>query len=144
MDVRVKRQGCLGLKTLIEMDKLIVNDYHIIEELCSFIEKTNGRFEAEGNKTDDLVICLVIFAWMVSTEYFKEISETNLFESIKQQHSELTEEQFAYLGFYSNAVQEMTQIEQDENGDIWLYDTEINDFSDFQEKLAKYADLVYT
>lgn len=144
MDMRVKRQGCMGLKTLIEMDKLTVNDYNIIEELCSFIEKTNGRFEAENDKTDDLVICLVIFAWMVSTEYFKEISQTNLFESIKQHSAELTEEQFAYLGFYSNAVMESTVFEQDADGDIWMYDSDVNDFSSFQEKLSSYSNFVHT
>lgn len=144
MDMRVKKQGCMGLKTLIEMDKLLIRDHDILQELCSFEEKANGRFEASKNSTDDLVITLVMFAWIVSTEYFKEISETDLYKNIKEEYIDDVEEKLQALGFFSNAFTDTVQMEKDENGDIWFMDEGVRNFDQFQEKLASYANFYFS
>jgi hypothetical protein len=64
MSKTVKKVGCLNLKTMIEEDKLIFNDYEIISELTTFIQKHNS-FEAEDGCNDDLAMCLVIYAWII-------------------------------------------------------------------------------
>ena len=61
MSKTVKKVGSLNLKTMIEEDKLIFNDYEIISELTTFISKHNS-FEAEEGCNDDLAMCLVIYA----------------------------------------------------------------------------------
>jgi hypothetical protein len=61
MSKTVKKVGCLNLKTMIEEDKLFFNDYEIISELTTFIQKHNS-FEAEEGCNDDLAMCLVIYA----------------------------------------------------------------------------------
>ena len=39
MSVTVKKIGCANLKNIVEDDKLIFNDYEIISELTTFIQK---------------------------------------------------------------------------------------------------------
>ena len=60
MSKTVKQVGCSNLKTVIEDDKLLINDYDIISELTTFIQK-NQTFVAEDGCHDDLAMCLVIF-----------------------------------------------------------------------------------
>ena len=42
MSKTVKKVGCSNLKTLIEDEKVIFNDYDIISELTTFIQKHNS------------------------------------------------------------------------------------------------------
>lgn len=66
-----KRLGCSTLKSLIETDLMIINDLGIINELSTFVSKGTS-WEAEKNKHDDLVMCLVIFAWFTQQTMFDE------------------------------------------------------------------------
>ena len=88
MSKTVKKVGALNLKTLIEADKIIFNDYDIISELTTFISKSNS-FEADDGCNDDLAMCLVIYAWLVAQEYFKELTDQDvrkkLYEEQKNQ-----------------------------------------------------------
>lgn len=68
---KVKKLGCDTLKTLIETHNLEVFDSNIIEELGTFIAK-NRTFMADEGKHDDLVMCLVLFAWLTQQKVFKE------------------------------------------------------------------------
>ena len=87
MSKTVKKVGSLNLKTLIEEDKLIFCDYEIISELTTFISKRNS-FEAEEGCNDDLAMCLVIYAWLVQMDYFKELTDQDvrkrLYEKIRR------------------------------------------------------------
>jgi hypothetical protein len=75
--VTVKKLGCSILKSLIEQDKLIVEDEEIIKELLSFVAKYN-TFGADDGHTDDLVMCLVLFGWLTKQSYFKEITNIDI------------------------------------------------------------------
>ena len=87
MSKTVKKVGSLNLKTMIEEDKLIFNDYEIISELTTFISKHNS-FEAEEGCNDDLAMCLVIYTWLFQ-DYFKELTDQDvrkrLYEEQKNQ-----------------------------------------------------------
>ena len=72
MSPAVKRIGCANLKTLIEGDKLIVNDFDTYSELTTFVANKTS-FAAEEGTNDDLVMTLVIFAWATNQSYFREI-----------------------------------------------------------------------
>ena len=76
MTKAAKKIGCSNLKSLIEGDKLIIQDFDIISELSTFISKGKS-FEAEAGSTDDLVMCLVIFSWMANQRYFKELTDVD-------------------------------------------------------------------
>ena len=81
MSKTVKKIGALNLKALIEADKLLINDYDVIAELTTFIQK-NQSFEAEEGCNDDLAMCLVIFAWLVQQDYFREMTDQDVRKEI--------------------------------------------------------------
>lgn len=72
-----KRIGCANIKSIIEDSKIILNDYDIINELSTYIVD-GTTYNAEDGYHDDLVMCLVLFAWMVQQNYFKDVSNTDI------------------------------------------------------------------
>ena len=77
----VKRLGCSLMKSLIESYKLRVEDYSIITELSTFINKHNS-YEADEGYHDDLVMCLVLFSWMTNQPFFADLCNTNIKERV--------------------------------------------------------------
>jgi hypothetical protein len=120
MSKTVKRVGCSNLKTIIEDDKLVFNDYEIISELTTFIQK-NQSFEAEEGCNDDLVMCLVIFSWLIVQEYFKEMTENDVRKRIYEDQKEQIEQDMSPFGFIVDGIEnEKTFV--DNNGDRWFTD----------------------
>lgn len=101
----VKKIGCALLKTLIESDKLIVEDYQTIYELSRFAEKGKS-FEAEEGH-DDLVMCLVLFAWMSGQPLFKEMSRVDMRTSIFDDYSEQMSNNLVPFGIISTGKEEV-------------------------------------
>ena len=120
MSKTVKKTGCMNLKTLLEDDKFIINDYDIISELTTFIQKSNS-FEAEDGCNDDLAMCLVIFAWLVMQDYFKEMSDQDVRKRIYEDQRDQIEADMAPFGFISDGL-EGGESFIDENGDRWHMD----------------------
>ena len=54
---QLKRLGCSNLKNLIEENKLIIQDFDIINELSTFVAR-KGSYEATEGSHDDLAMCL--------------------------------------------------------------------------------------
>lgn len=111
----VKRIGCVNLKNLIDDDKLIINDFHVISELSSFISK-NGSFEADSDADDDLVMTLVMFGWLTSQKYFHSVTNENLKQTLmKDLPQQLQEIPLAAINNY-DGLQKPSYIE---DGDLW-------------------------
>lgn len=72
---QTKKLGCAILKRLIEEDKIILNDDRIIQELMTFISRSN-TFKADDGHHDDLVMTLVFFAWLSRQEYYADLIES--------------------------------------------------------------------
>lgn len=102
---QVKRVGCSSMKTMIENDKIILNDYDLINELSTFILH-NSSFEAEVGSHDDLVMCLVLFSWTTTQELFKEITNTDLRQRLKAEREKLIEEDMLPFGFVDDGSRE--------------------------------------
>jgi len=84
----VKASGCSFLKLLIEQDKLIINDKNTISELMTFI-KIKQSYQAESGKHDDLVIGLVLFAWLINQKLFQQmIEKDNFSEGMREREIE--------------------------------------------------------
>lgn len=79
---KVKTQGCLKLKTLIETDQIIVTDFDIISELSTFVLNKNKKFAAEAGYYDDTVSTMWLFAWLTAQPYFRDMSDLNLRERV--------------------------------------------------------------
>ena len=116
-----KKVGCSNLKTLIEDDKLLISDYEIISELTTFIQK-NQSFEADEGHNDDLVMCLVLFAWLAVQPYFREMTDNDVRKRIYDEHSNQIEQDMAPFGFLSNGLDEEESKFVDDNGDVWHLD----------------------
>lgn len=81
--VQTKRIGCTNLKTLIESDKLIVQDETTILELRTFI--SNGKsWEADEGNNDDLVTTLVLFAWLITQKSFINLIDQDIRKNLNE------------------------------------------------------------
>ena len=116
MSKTVKKVGSLNLKTMIEGDKVIINDYDIISELTTFISKSNS-FEAEEGCNDDLAMCLVIYAWLVAQDYFKELTDQDVRKRLYEEQKNQIEQDMAPFGFIDDGLDSDTFV--DAEGDRW-------------------------
>ena len=115
----VKKIGCSNLKQLIEDNKLIVEDFDIINELSTFIVK--GRsFEADAGCNDDLVACLFLFAWATDQTYFKELTDLDIRMTMMREQQDALEQDMAPFGFVVTGLEEENIGEViDEYGTRW-------------------------
>ena len=114
--VAVKRIGCSILKNLIEDSKLLIEDYSIIDELCSFVAKGDS-FEAEEGHHDDLVMTLVLFSWLTTHDYFKSITGSDIRKDLYESKIKLLEEEMTPFGFIETGLEENTFT--DDMGTVW-------------------------
>ena len=119
MSKTVKKVGCSNLKTLIEDEKILFNDYDIISELTTFIQKHNS-FEAEEGCNDDLAMCLVIYAWLVQQDYFKELTDQDIRKRIYEDQRDQIEQDMSPFGFIVDGTEEDSFVDAD--GERWYND----------------------
>ena len=98
MSVTVKKIGCANLKAIVEEDKLLFNDFQIFQELTTFVQKKQA-WEADEGYHDDLVMCMVLFAWLVMQEYFKEMTDQDIRRRIYEEQRNQIEQDMAPFGF---------------------------------------------
>jgi hypothetical protein len=94
----VKGTGCSMLKMLVEQNQLLIRDYETIQELSRFSRKANS-YEAESGFHDDLVMNLVLFAWMTDQAYFKDMTDINTLTRLREKTEEQIEEDMLPFGF---------------------------------------------
>ena len=116
-----KKVGCSNLKTLIEDDKLLIPDYEIISELTTFIQK-NQSFEADEGHNDDLVMCLVLFAWLAVQPYFREMTDNDVRKRIYEEQANQIEQDMSPFGFIVDGFDDEETKFVDEYGDVWHLD----------------------
>lgn len=104
----VKATGCSVLKLMIEQDQLIINDFDTIKELSTFSRKGVG-YEAESGCHDDLVMCLVLFAWLAAQQYFSQITDINTLMKLRQRSEEQMMQDLLPFGFYDAGNNDSTQ-----------------------------------
>ena len=119
MSKTVKKVGALNLKTMIEADKILFKDYDVISELTTFISKSNS-FEAEEGCNDDLAMCLVIYAWLVCQDYFKELTDQDVRKKLYEEQKNAIEQDMAPFGFMDDGLGDESFV--DEDGDRWHLD----------------------
>jgi hypothetical protein len=126
MSKTVKKVGSLNLKTMIEENKLLFNDLDIISELTTFISKNNS-FEAEDGCNDDLAMCLVIYAWLVAQDYFKELTDQDIRKRLYEEQKNQIEQDMAPFGFLDDGLG--SESFTDSEGDRWFQADEYGDRS---------------
>ena len=111
-----KKLGTSNLKQMIESDKVIINDFHIINELTTFIERRNS-FEAEDGCHDDMVMCMVIYAWAVAQDYFKEMTDQSIRKELYERDKDSLEEDMSPFGFIDDGLMGRDQFV--DGGEVW-------------------------
>ena len=109
-----KKLGCSNMKQMVESDKVIFKDFQIINELTTFVEKKSS-FEAEDGCHDDLVMCLVMYAWAVAQDYFVEMTDQNVREELYEKDKRQLEEDMSPFGFIVNGTEDEVIVEKDKN-----------------------------
>lgn len=116
-DKKTKRIGCFNFKSLLEEKKLLVFDADIISEISTFVEK-RGSYEADDGYHDDLVMTLVLFSWLTTNLYFKELTDVNLRRLMYEKRIKEIEEEMLPVGYMNDGdkvdIQDMV-----EDGDVW-------------------------
>ena len=135
MSKTVKKVGSLNLKTMIEEDKLLFNDYEIISELTTFISKHNS-FEAEEGCNDDLAMCLVIYAWLVAQDYFKELTDQDVRKRLYEEQKNQIEQDMAPFGFMDDGMGDDSFT--DDDGDRWFKADEYGDTAGGMDYMWRY------
>jgi hypothetical protein len=114
-DKRVKRIGCFTFKSLLEEKKLLIFDADVISEISTFIQ-VRDSYQADEGYHDDLVMPLVLFSWLTTNPYFREMSDVNIREAMYQERIKQIEEEVVPFGFIMNGTEEELIVE---DGDVW-------------------------
>lgn len=111
-DKKTKRIGCSMIKALIEEGKMEICDATMISEISTFIE-TKGSYAADDGYHDDSVMTLVIFGWLTSQSYFKELTDLDIRDNIYKLRMEAIEQETLPVGFFDDG-------NSAEKGEIWV------------------------
>ncbi len=118
----VKRVGCSNFKSMVESDRMELNDKNLIEELFRFTQRNNSYEAEEGH--DDLVMCCVLFGWAANQSYFKELTNVDVRRNLYLQNLKAIEDSIAPFVFDDGQplVEESVFIDLDREGisfDSW-------------------------
>jgi hypothetical protein len=131
MSVAVKRIGCSNLKTLIEGDKLLIPDFDTISELTTFVASKTS-FAAEDDNNDDLVMTLVLFGWLATQKYFKDIVNHDIRKQIQLENMNQLDEEVLPAPIIDDGL---SARYENMDGDLW----EVADGSELYSQFIKDA-----
>ena len=122
---QVKRLGCVNMKTMIEKQQIILNDFNVINELSTFIHKGNS-YEAESGSHDDLVMCIVLLAWATTQTFFKELTDTDFRAKILAEREKMWEDEVLPFAFYDDGQSDENTVNINTYDDGWLHEDSLN------------------
>ena len=118
MSRKIKRIGCSTLKELLEENRLAVIDRATITELMTFVNK-GSSFEADRGYHDDMVMNCILFSWFVTTDYFVNLTDTQVKNLLYAEQQKLIEDDMLPPGVFG----EQEEIESFvSGGDRWFVD----------------------
>lgn len=103
---QIKKLGCSILKEMIEQDKLLVSDLDVISELSTFISK-GISYEASEGHHDDLVDTLMLFSWLTTQTYFREIIDIDTRKKLYERRLSELEQSLSPFGFIEDGMMDL-------------------------------------
>lgn len=116
---QTKMIGCTNLKTLIESDKLIINDYDTIQELMTF-SADKQTFKAEEGSHDDLAMTLVHFGWLTGQRYFKENINNDIRSALQQEQMNVMDADIVPFGIMDNGIDDPFDSPEQDAREKWI------------------------
>ena len=120
----VKRQGCLALKSLIEEQKFLLFDAECISELSTFVERS-GTFAADEGYHDDLAMSMVLFAWLSTNTFFKDLTNVDIRDNLYNAQMRMIENDLTPFGLVVDGHEPEAQVM---DGDYWIWADEKEKF----------------
>lgn len=117
-DKKVKRIGCSQLKTLVEGQRLLVWDKDIISEFSTFVE-VKDSYAADEGYHDDLVMPLVLFSWLTTNPYFRDLTNLNIRETMYENQIRQIEDELTPFGFIDDGRESEKPEQFVMDGDLW-------------------------
>jgi hypothetical protein len=133
MSPQVKRIGCSNLKTLVETDKLSIQDFDTISELTTFTAQGN-TFKAEEGANDDLAMSLVLFGWMTTQKYFKDIVNHDVRKQLQLENYHQVDEEMLPVGELEDGLDVPFVVE---DGDVWVTGSSSDPYGEYFKELAR-------
>jgi hypothetical protein len=124
-DKKVKRIGCSNFKSMVEEKKMIIRDADTISEISTFIQRKNS-YSADEGYHDDLVMPLVLFSWLTTNTYFKELTNINIRKELYEARIKMIEDEVTPFGFINTGEEEAQFV--DSSGQTWTTDERKFDF----------------
>jgi hypothetical protein len=85
-----------------------------MRELVTFVSK-QASYEADTGHNDDLVMCLVLFGWLSTQSYFKDLTDLDIRKTLFQKQIDAIEEDVMPFGFLN--IEDAFQ--RDEFGEVF-------------------------
>jgi Terminase large subunit, T4likevirus-type, N-terminal/Terminase RNaseH-like domain len=127
--VQTKKIGCANLKTLVEADKLIINDSDTIMELMTF-SSSKQSYAAENGNNDDLAMTLVNFGWLTSQKFFKESISNDIRKILQEEQLHIMDQDIVPFGIIDNGLED--PLDDDLRKEGWMSDKRYsNPFDDW-------------
>jgi hypothetical protein len=80
--------------------------------------RVRDSYSAEEGNNDDLVMGLVLFAWLTAQTFFKDSTSIDVRKLMLAEQNMLVDEDLAPVGIIDNGKQEEITFDR-ENNDIW-------------------------
>lgn len=111
---QTKKIGCSNFKALVENDKVELNDINLISELYRFVSNGHSYEAEDGN--DDLAMCGVLFGWMMTQNFIKEISNLDIRRKLIEEKRRSLDEEITTFGYIMDGqpIEETPVIQVDE------------------------------
>jgi hypothetical protein len=137
MSNQIKKTGCLVIKEMIENDKILLNDFDIIAELSTYVAK-GAAYEASTGYNDDLMATLVMFGWLTTQPYFKDLVNTDIRKKLFEDKLKKLEEDLVPFGFLEIGVDdERTQDEIDLSKETTAKQARLKEFDPFSDDIHR-------
>lgn len=114
-----KRMGCMAIKMLVEEDKIFIPDADCISEMTTFVQK-GTTYKADEGYYDDLMMCLVMFGWLTTSPYFKDLTNIDVRKQMYEGAEAVIEEELTPFAVIDDGMVDDIHVTIDSNGDLWL------------------------
>jgi len=138
----VKAVGCTRAKQLVESGSIQFGDKWLIDELNKFI-RVGKSYEAQKDAHDDIVMCLVIFAWLTTQYLFEDLTTIDTRFSLRNMKEAEFIDDLVPFGYVTDGLDSYGDDTRVDFQSIELPDYEDTPFFEYIQKnrnLAKESD----